>query len=387
MPVFLNRHDFLEVTTADIAQIHLENLKIQQELGCWVMAYWFDPKRKTTFYLIDAPDLDSVNKVHTHLHHSCRNQIFQVEKDLMENFLSCLHGVKNTPGKLTPPIFVLQKSFLSAIMVMKMEFNKPVIIKDRIRREQLFENLKENAQKIIRKHRGKILETFGDSCIYSFDDISQSIECAARIQHTFHLQMKKWGENFLSVSIGIAGGKSTGETFYLKEEFYDLARRMCFIAGKDEIVVSSKVEEHFKSENLGSLVQGRNIKSLDFKDEQFLTRLMTIIECNYMEDLKIGDFCTRMGESRSQLYRKIIDLTNFPPLTLINEYRLKKATEWMNTQKENNISEIAFKAGFNSLCYFSRRFKKRFGLLPSDYMSRTYRTRDRSKNWNNCSNF
>lgn len=154
------------------------------------------------------------------------------------------------------------------------------------------------------------------------------------------------------------------------EEAANLASRLCCIAANNQILISSSVEEQIQLEELEALVENSNLKSLPYRDEQFLIRLMDIIEVHYREDLKIGDFCKIMGESRSQLYRKIIEVTNLPPIELINEFRLKKAIELMNTQNGSNISQIAFEAGFNSLSYFSRRFKKRYGLLPSAYMHR-----------------
>jgi AraC-like DNA-binding protein len=46
---------------------------------------------------------------------------------------------------------------------------------------------------------------------------------------------------------------------------------------------------------------------------------------------------------------------------------LKKAA-WLLTQGEYRINEICFLTGFNTPSYFSKCFKKQFGVLPKDFL-------------------
>jgi len=47
MPIFMDRHDVSETVTAEnIAQLHQEDLKIQDQFGCRGLTYWFDEKEK-----------------------------------------------------------------------------------------------------------------------------------------------------------------------------------------------------------------------------------------------------------------------------------------------------------------------------------------------------
>lgn len=50
----------------------------------------------------------------------------------------------------------------------------------------------------------------------------------------------------------------------------------------------------------------------------------------------------------------------------IKQYRLEKAKELMNTT-QLGISEIAAAVGFQNMNYFSKCFKKSYGISPSDY--------------------
>jgi len=74
-----------------------------------------------------------------------------------------------------------------------------------------------------------------------------------------------------------------------------------------------------------------------------------------------------MAMSKSQLYRKTVALTGLSPNILLKEFRLEKAKELMKKQ-HYTISQITFDSGFTSPSYFTKCFKKKFGLLPMDYL-------------------
>ena len=72
--------------------------------------------------------------------------------------------------------------------------------------------------------------------------------------------------------------------------------------------------------------------------------------------------------SPSQLYRKLIALTNISTVQIIQNYRLDKAMQLIK-QEAGNISEIAHKTGFKSPAYFTKCFKSKFGKIPTEYMT------------------
>jgi AraC-like DNA-binding protein len=74
-----------------------------------------------------------------------------------------------------------------------------------------------------------------------------------------------------------------------------------------------------------------------------------------------------MAMSKSQLYRKTISLTGLSPNLFVKEFRLEKAKELMKKQRYT-ISQITFDSGFTSPSYFTKCFKKKYGLLPMAYL-------------------
>jgi AraC-like DNA-binding protein len=70
--------------------------------------------------------------------------------------------------------------------------------------------------------------------------------------------------------------------------------------------------------------------------------------------------------SRTQLLRKLKALTGVSPNDLIKEIRLKRAAE-MIIQRIDTITQIGYAVGFNDQSYFSKCFKKQFGVSPTEF--------------------
>ncbi|MBO6584468.1 MAG: helix-turn-helix domain-containing protein [Gracilimonas sp.] len=106
-------------------------------------------------------------------------------------------------------------------------------------------------------------------------------------------------------------------------------------------------------------------------NQEFLNKLESIIESNLDNDqFSVEDLAKAIGQSRSTLHRKISDLTGQSTSQFIREYRLQKAHELLLKQ-EGNVSEIAFKVGFNSSSYFSKCFHDYYGYPPNEIHSKS----------------
>ena len=71
--------------------------------------------------------------------------------------------------------------------------------------------------------------------------------------------------------------------------------------------------------------------------------------------------------SSSTLYYKLRALTGHGIIEFINSIRLKEACNIIKRQPDIQINDIAMKVGFNTSKYFSKCFKKEFGMSPKDY--------------------
>ncbi len=106
-------------------------------------------------------------------------------------------------------------------------------------------------------------------------------------------------------------------------------------------------------------------KKLNMADS-FLQKLHNIID-QYLDDENpdTESLSEMMHMSRTQLHRKIKALTGLSTTNYIREYKLKLA--YADIQKGmGTMAELADKYGFGSLAYFSRSFKKMFGVTPTE---------------------
>jgi len=105
-------------------------------------------------------------------------------------------------------------------------------------------------------------------------------------------------------------------------------------------------------------------------DNQFMQKTLEYIEQHYEDsEMNIDDIAAFAGVSRSSFFKKIKSLTGLAPVDFVREYRIQKAVQMLEAG-ETNISQIAYSVGINDTKYFSRCFKQRFGVNPSEYLSK-----------------
>lgn len=100
-------------------------------------------------------------------------------------------------------------------------------------------------------------------------------------------------------------------------------------------------------------------------DERFLQKLIRIVQ-NHLAapTFTVSDLCEAARLSNTQVNRKLKALTGKTPSQFMRSIRLQKALELLQTT-DLNISEIAYRVGFNDPSYFSRSFSEEFGRPPN----------------------
>ena len=110
---------------------------------------------------------------------------------------------------------------------------------------------------------------------------------------------------------------------------------------------------------------------VDSMEARFLQELKTHIEANMQDEhFDVEALSQAMHMSRSQLGRKLKALSGHSPKELINKFRLERAYELLS-QKAGAVAEIAFRVGFHEAAYFSDRFKKTFGMAPTEVLRKS----------------
>lgn len=94
------------------------------------------------------------------------------------------------------------------------------------------------------------------------------------------------------------------------------------------------------------------------------------VQQNLSENLTINNLVRMSGLGPSKLQMGFNYLYDTSVNNYITEKRLEKAAELLQTN-EMNISEIVYQIGFNSRSYFSKIFKRRYGISPSDVLTKS----------------
>ena len=106
------------------------------------------------------------------------------------------------------------------------------------------------------------------------------------------------------------------------------------------------------------------------KNKTLVERATEVLEQNYMNsDFGITEFAEALGMSRSLLSKRLNADTGLSTGQFIRNYRLSVArTLLLENMANRNITEIAYKVGFNDPKYFTRCFTRQYGHSPSTYM-------------------
>lgn len=155
-------------------------------------------------------------------------------------------------------------------------------------------------------------------------------------------------------------GLEIGADDYVTKPFH---MRLLAARIKNLIVSRKSLREHFsKSYDLSP--SGIALNSLD---EQLLSRMKTVIE-NHIDDsnFSVDQLAKALQMSRAKQYRKVKALTGKSPNQIIRGFRLKRASQLLETG-QYNISDVAYMIGYNDVKSFREQFKKEFGMNPSSY--------------------
>jgi signal transduction histidine kinase/ligand-binding sensor domain-containing protein/DNA-binding response OmpR family regulator len=137
-----------------------------------------------------------------------------------------------------------------------------------------------------------------------------------------------------------------------------------------EIRLANLIESRRKLQEIFNLSQKPDPVTItsNATDQKFLNKAMEIVGKNLDNpDFSATEFARVMSVSRTLLHKKLTALTNQSASDFINTIRLKRSCE-MIVSGEFNISEVAYAVGYNDPKYYSRIFRKYFGVAPSEYV-------------------
>ncbi|WP_430484942.1 AraC family transcriptional regulator [Clostridium sp. B9] len=140
--------------------------------------------------------------------------------------------------------------------------------------------------------------------------------------------------------------RKDGYKLFLKARLYDVAGLL--IRHLPKIEENEEVSEK----------QKERLEKLD--------NVMQYVEKHYNSNITLDDISKVAGFSKYHFTRFFKGNTGMTFIDYLNNFRIAQS-EWILLNEENNITDIAFKSGFNSVKSFNRVFKDLKGCSPMEY--------------------
>lgn len=140
----------------------------------------------------------------------------------------------------------------------------------------------------------------------------------------------------------------------LREELYPYSLEKCMTRQE----VQKKLYEH-----TGMLYEkiAKEAKKKDLAEQ-----VVEYLERHYTEEINFNDLAGEFFLAPNYLYRKFKEKKQMTVMQYLEEIRMKKAEELLKTTSYN-VTDIAVQTGYADPNYFTRIFKKKFGITPREF--------------------
>jgi AraC family transcriptional regulator, transcriptional activator of the genes for pyochelin and ferripyochelin receptors len=140
--------------------------------------------------------------------------------------------------------------------------------------------------------------------------------------------------------------------------------RKLFIEGRVMDLLAIQLQDYIRSET--SICP--RMQPLSPEDVERIRNASKILVRDLENPPSLHELANHIGINEKKLkigFRQVYDTSVFG---YFREYRMQKAHDLLQ-QGNNNVTEVAYTVGYLSLSHFSQAFKKRFGILPKDFLT------------------
>ncbi|SEI91367.1 ligand-binding sensor domain-containing protein [Dyadobacter koreensis] len=141
-------------------------------------------------------------------------------------------------------------------------------------------------------------------------------------------------------------------------------------------ILNAKINNLILLNRLLKGVYSRHIKvygqepQIESNQEKLLKDILFYIEDNLQtSQLSVENLSKHVGMSRGTLYSKVLAMSGQTPIEFIRSIKLEKAALLLE-KSDLSISQISYMTGFTAPNYFSKSFKAKFHMLPTEYKSK-----------------
>ncbi|APG64727.1 AraC family transcriptional regulator [Tenacibaculum todarodis] len=134
-----------------------------------------------------------------------------------------------------------------------------------------------------------------------------------------------------------------------------------------EGIIYQILSEHILQHNKDVKTNKQPNTSLSKKELNSVRKIAQKISNNVAEDYNVEELAITLGLPQAKLQEGFKILFSRTVIEYIRHVRLEEARDLINNT-DYNISQIVYSIGFSSRSYFSKIFKKKYGISPSKFL-------------------
>lgn len=351
MPLYMDIHnvDTDNFSIEEVAKSHWEDLAIQEKFGVIQHKYWVDIQNKTIFCLMEGPNKEACNSCHEAAHGGTACNIIEVSDDEFNLFLG--KGTKNENDLAQTLSGDVDAGFRTLLLIKIYDFSGK------------YKHYTNQIHRLLKQYNGNIVLQPNDDILVSFILALDAVTCAIAISDLLRGIPDAYEYGIVLVTGNPVDDEGTTLFQETKEKIKILSEVSLTNTIYMDMATKSLVDKVPNVPKFNSEI----FKIITLEYFLLIKKVLNIISSEIQSsEFDIDKLNALLGFSKSQAYRKIKSSTGMPTSRLIQEFRLRQALESIK-QHNKTIAEIAYDYGFSSPTYFTRIFKKRFGILPTTY--------------------
>jgi AraC-like DNA-binding protein len=110
------------------------------------------------------------------------------------------------------------------------------------------------------------------------------------------------------------------------------------------------------------------------ESERIIAQAIHYLSTQYAEPITIEMMAESLGYNRAYLSRLFKQHTKITPVTFLLKLRIDKARLLLRERLELTVEQIASSVGFHDPLYFSKQFRRWYGVSPTEYREQMKRS-------------
>jgi AraC-like DNA-binding protein len=231
----------------------------------------------------------------------------------------------------------------------------------------------QNQIKILTNTTGIAISFFGnDKVEFSHkirpDHPLQSISVFSKLKnmHTLPKEEQEVFTSYLPQLINPVADFVEGPRFYMTPDMQNAVHKIMttqYRGNTRQLFLKSQVNELLA--HYFAFIALDKKERLNYEDRSRLYKAKEIMENNLSNPPSLSELSKLIGLNNNKLKKNFKELFGMPVFKFLQEERLSKAYQLLSSGSEN-VQEVAWFVGYDSLSSFSNAFQKKFGVRPNE---------------------